>query len=90
MLKYLGDYVNGIDTKNLNIAIFKGNVVIENVSIKPEVLDRIELPIKLLFSSIGKLSLTVPWKSLGSQPVEILLENLFIVLQLKDEKEWKF
>ena len=78
--KVLGQYISGIDSKNLNIGIMSGNVVIEKVSIRPEVLEMFELPISLLFSSIGKLSLSVPWRSIGSSPVEMTLENLFIVI----------
>jgi vacuolar protein sorting-associated protein 13A/C len=38
LLKVLGDYITGIDAKNLNIGIWSGDVVIENVSLKAEIL----------------------------------------------------
>lgn len=38
LTKILGNYVTGIDSNNLKIGIWSGNVVIQNVSIKPEVL----------------------------------------------------
>lgn len=52
--KQLGQFILGLDSKNLKLGVWSGNVVIENVSIKPEVLGMLEIPIKLKFSSIGK------------------------------------
>ncbi len=53
--KYAGQFLEGIDSNNLSIGVFSGNVVIENVSLKPEVISMLELPIELRFSHIGKL-----------------------------------
>ena len=58
---YLGNFINGIDSNNLSLGVFSGNIIIENVSIKPEILKMLEFPIKLINSNIGKLSITVPW-----------------------------
>lgn len=88
--KFLGQFVQGLNSQNLKLGVWSGNVVIENVSIKPEVLEMFEIPIALKFSSIGKLSLQVPWSSLSSSPVEVVLEKVFIIIGPKQQKDWKF
>jgi len=88
--KFLGKFVQGLNSQNLKLGVWSGNVVIENVSIKPEVLEMFEIPISLKFSSIGKLSLQVPWSSLSSSPVEVLLEKVYIIIGAKQQNEWKF
>ncbi len=35
--KQLGQFIVGFDAKNLSIGVWSGDVIIENVSIKPEV-----------------------------------------------------
>lgn len=88
--KFLGKFVEGLNSQNLKLGVWSGNVVIENVSIKPEVLEMFEIPICLKFSSIGKLSLTVPWSSLSSSPLEVFMERIFIIIGPKQQKDWKF
>ncbi len=88
--KFLGQFIQGLNSQNLKLGVWSGNVVIENVSIKPEVLEMFEIPIALKFSSIGKLSLQVPWSSLSSSPVEVFLEKVFIIIGPKQQKDWKF
>ena len=88
--KFLGKFIQGLNSQNLKLGVWSGKVVIENVSIKPEVLEMFEIPIALRFSSIGKLSLNVPWSSLSSSPVEVFLEKVFIIIGPKQQKDWKF
>ena len=47
-----------------------------------------DAPINIEYSSIGRLSLKVPWKSLGSSPVEVELENVFLLLSPSKEQDW--
>lgn len=39
--RYLGKYVEDLDLESLNVGIFSGNVVLENLKLKPEALVRI-------------------------------------------------
>jgi len=86
----LGRYLNGLDEKNLKVGVWSGNVIIENVSLKPTVFELFHFPIKLIYSYIGKISLKIPWKSLSSSPVEVLIENVYAVVSPKSEEEWSF
>lgn len=38
--RYLGKYVEDLDLESLNVGIFSGNVVLENLKLKPEALVR--------------------------------------------------
>jgi len=74
----------------LSIGVFNGNLIIENVSIKPDFLNTLELPIELKFSSIGKLQLNIPLRKIGSSPVEIYLDGLYMIIAPKHPTQWKF
>jgi len=89
LLNVIGPYVDGIDKSNLKIGIWSGKVEVHNISVKPEVLAMFDLPLQMIFSSIGKLSLSIPWKNLGSKPIEILLEDVFIIIHPEDREKWE-
>jgi vacuolar protein sorting-associated protein 13A/C len=69
-----------LDKNNLKLGVWSGNMVIENVNLKPEIIEMLELPLRLVKSSIGKMTIKIPWKKLTSMPVEITIENVFISL----------
>ena len=39
LLAIFGRFIDGLDKKQINLSFFKGNLVIENVSIKKEALE---------------------------------------------------
>ena len=85
-----GDYITGIDTDNLKVGVFSGKVEIKKVQLNHSSLEKkLRLPLKIKFSSIGKLKLDVPWTSLSSSPVQAYLENVFIIVQPVDPENWK-
>jgi vacuolar protein sorting-associated protein 13A/C len=43
--KYLGQYVSGFQKDNLKFSLSSGNAVLENLELKKEALDDLELPI---------------------------------------------
>ena len=70
------------------MGIWSGKVVVENVGLTPNLVKMMEMPINIEFSSIGMLSLQVPWKSLASSPVEVLLQNVFLIITPTREMQW--
>jgi hypothetical protein len=42
----------------------------------------------LLLGRIGKLRMKIPWNELSSQPCELSLESVNIVVNLKGKDEW--
>ena len=88
LINNFGNYITGLDRSNLHLGVWSGNIIIENVNIKQEVLDMFEFPIKMIFNSIGKLQLIIPWSKLSTNPVEINLESVFIVVEPKNKEDW--
>lgn len=80
IISYFGKYINGLDKNNVHLGVFKGNVKIENVSLKPEIMDLLDLPIDIIFSNIGSMTLNIPWSKLSSSPVPISLENIYLII----------
>jgi len=77
--KFLGDYIDGLSTQNLRLGIFSGDVVLQNLAIKTSALSDLELPIRVKSGTVGKITLKIPWKSLGNSPTVISIEKVFLV-----------
>ena len=61
--KYLGSYVYGLDPQSLKISVFKGDVQLNNLHLKPEALNALNLPITVKAGLLGSLTLKVrPWR----------------------------
>jgi len=90
LLKYLGEYLSGLNSSNLHIGVLKGDILIENVTIRPEVIEKLDLPLKMIYSNIGKMQVRIPWTSLSSQPVEICLQDILVVLSIQQPSAWDF
>ena len=43
--KYLGDYLGGLQKENLKLSVLSGNVSLENVELKREAVDSLDLPL---------------------------------------------
>ena len=63
--RYIGAYVQGLDTQSLKISVFKGDVVLRNLKLKPEALADLNLPITVKAGLLGSLTLKVCFSSLA-------------------------
>ncbi|EFN57975.1 hypothetical protein CHLNCDRAFT_13140, partial [Chlorella variabilis] len=81
--QYLGKYVDGIDQKSLRISIYKGDVVLRNLQLKPDALAGLDLPVTVRAGLLGSLTLKVPWSSLGTVPVEVKIDRLYLLASPK-------
>ena len=80
LLTYFGRFISGLDKNNLKLGVWSGNVVIENVNLRQELIEMLELPFKLKMSSVGRMIFRIPWKKLSSQPLEITMENVYVTV----------
>ncbi|XP_057581269.1 intermembrane lipid transfer protein VPS13A isoform X2 [Hippopotamus amphibius kiboko] len=94
--RFLGDYVVNLDTSQLSLGIWAGAVALKNLEIKENALSQLDVPFKIKVGHIGNLSLVIPWKNLYTQPVEALLEDIYLLIvpssrikydPLKEEKQ---
>ena len=64
--KVLGDFIEGIKADQLSISLLSGNVEFINLSIKPNILDKMPLPFQIKYEKVGKKFENVPVTSLLS------------------------
>uniref|UniRef100_A0ACD5YZI2 Uncharacterized protein n=1 Tax=Avena sativa TaxID=4498 RepID=A0ACD5YZI2_AVESA len=77
--KYLGEYVEGLSVEALRISVWKGDVVLKDLKLKAEALNSLRLPVTVKAGFVGTITLKVPWKSLGKEPVIVLIDRLFVL-----------
>eukprot|EP00347_Sterkiella_histriomuscorum_P000566 403375355 len=85
----LGDYLEGLDKKNLSLGVWSGNINLENVHFKRSIFQKLKLPLTLRLGRIGKLQMIVPWRSLSSSPVEVIINNVNIIITPQNKEEWQ-
>lgn len=89
LLYLFGKFVSGVDREHISLGVWSGNLVIENVRVKNEAIEMLEWPIKHKFSFIEKLEVKIPWKRLSDDPVQIRIQNVFILVKPKKAKKWR-
>ncbi|CAI9779714.1 unnamed protein product [Fraxinus pennsylvanica] len=77
--RYLGEYVHGLSSEALRISVWKGDVVLKDLKLKAEALNSLKLPVTVKAGFLGTITLKVPWKSLGKEPVIVLIDQVFIL-----------
>ncbi|GCC25095.1 hypothetical protein chiPu_0003500 [Chiloscyllium punctatum] len=78
--RFLGDYVVNLDTSQLQLGIWGGDVVLNNLEIKENALCELNVPFKVKAGHIGKLELKIPWKNLYGQAVEATLDGIYVLI----------
>eukprot|EP01018_Ginkgo_biloba_P025446 Gb_15429 [translate_table: standard] len=79
--RYLGEYVRGLSAEALKISVWKGDVVLKDLQLKAEALNSLNLPITVKAGFLGSVTLQVPWKSLGKEPVIVLIDRVFVLAE---------
>ncbi|XP_024982723.1 uncharacterized protein LOC112519038 isoform X5 [Cynara cardunculus var. scolymus] len=77
--RYLGEYVHGLSSEALRISVWQGDVVLKDLKLKSEALNSLKLPVTVKAGFVGTITLKVPWKSLGKEPVIVLIDRVFIL-----------
>ncbi|XP_031475875.1 uncharacterized protein LOC116247732 isoform X3 [Nymphaea colorata] len=85
---YLGRYVKGLQREQFKIALWKGEVVLENVELILEAFDYLQLPFAIKNGRIGRMCIKIPWTKLGWDPIIISLDDVFICTAQRDDSEW--
>ncbi|XP_049360182.1 uncharacterized protein LOC125824878 [Solanum verrucosum] len=77
--RYLGEYVHGLSAEALRISVWQGDVVLKDLKLKAEALNSLKLPVTVKAGFVGTVTLKVPWKGLGKEPVIVLIDRVFIL-----------
>ncbi|KAG0496668.1 hypothetical protein HPP92_001359 [Vanilla planifolia] len=86
---YLGRYVKGIQKDQLKIGLWNEEILLENVELMLEAFDYLQLPFALKNGQIGKLSIRIPWKRFGREPIVVVIEDVFICACDRRDDEWR-
>ncbi|KAJ3205144.1 hypothetical protein HDU82_005381, partial [Entophlyctis luteolus] len=85
--KFLGDYVSNLETSQLSIGVWQGDVALHNLKLKREALDKFNLPVDVVEGFLGELTLSIPWNDLKTRPVRVMIKNLFLLVAPKAEPD---
>lgn len=90
LLAKIGKYIVGLDKEQLKVAVWQGDIILENVHLKSEIFQMWQLPLVLDYNLISRLIIKIPWTKLASEPVEILLEGLYMIISPQCKENWDF
>lgn len=80
LVRVLGDYVEGITSDALQLSVWAGKVALRNLKLRREALDKLGLPVQLQAGNVGLVSVTVPWSSLDSDPVSVVISDVSLLV----------
>ncbi|XP_065589593.1 intermembrane lipid transfer protein VPS13C [Cyrtonyx montezumae] len=78
--RFLGDYVENLNKSQLKLGIWGGNVELDNLQIKENALNELDVPFRVRVGQIDKLTLKIPWKNLYGEAVVATLEGLYLLI----------
>uniref|UniRef100_A0A8C5MNH3 Vacuolar protein sorting 13 homolog A n=1 Tax=Leptobrachium leishanense TaxID=445787 RepID=A0A8C5MNH3_9ANUR len=82
--RFLGDYVVNLDSSQLKLGIWGGQccpyVYVYVCVRKQGCLTQLDVPFKVKAGHIEKLDLKIPWKNLYTQPVEAVLDGVYLLI----------
>ena len=83
----LGQYVedSAYSKSTVQLGIWSGFVVLENLVLKKSLLDGLKLPITVVHGIVGRVELRIPWSNIGSEPVVAIFDRIYLVVEPKFE-----
>ncbi|ELP88186.1 hypothetical protein EIN_224290 [Entamoeba invadens IP1] len=82
LMRYFGKYISGLNSQNLQVSLWAGDVTLENLVINENAFSYllVGVPLKVIKGTVGKMSLHLPWNKLNSQPVVVQIKDVTIVV----------
>ncbi|KAJ2809144.1 Vacuolar protein sorting-associated protein 13 [Coemansia guatemalensis] len=97
--RFLGNYVTNLETTQLKLGIWQGDVKLEKLRLKADALDKLRLPVDIKEGWLGTLTISIPWSNLKGEPVRIHIDNVYVLAtprfqenfdpEREDEREFK-
>jgi len=82
---YLGEFIENVSKDDLSAAVWSGEVSLTNLKVKTKALNFLQLPIDVIDGFIGRIFLKANWSALGSRPVEVAIENIFLIARPRED-----
>jgi vacuolar protein sorting-associated protein 13A/C len=86
--RFLGMYIRNFDPGQLKVGIWSGDVKLRDLELRREALDQLKLPINVVEGHLGQLTLKIPWSNLRGAPVQVEIEDVFLLAAPKEDAEW--
>ena len=90
--KVLGGFVEGIDAESLKLSVWNGDIKLRGLLVKADAIEahlaEAALPVRVVGATLGEVQVKVPWRNLGSEPMVVRLDRIFIVLAAKEPRAW--
>ncbi|CAG9310720.1 unnamed protein product [Blepharisma stoltei] len=84
----LGDWVENLNSDQLNLSLFSGQILLENLSLKQDAFKNLGFPFQITSGFFGKLFVKIPWTSLKSSPVQVEIEDVFALIKPRPSSDW--
>jgi hypothetical protein len=83
--KFIGTFVEDGDAikEKVQVGAWSGLIVLENLRLKSSLLSLVDIPISLSYGYIGRFELRIPWGNLGVDPVTVIIDNVYVVIEPK-------
>ncbi len=81
-------YVKNFDPAQLKVGIWSGDVQLRDLELRKEALDQLKLPLNVVEGHLGRLTLIIPWSNLRGAPVQVFVEDVFLLASPKEEAEY--
>ncbi|KIP11945.1 hypothetical protein PHLGIDRAFT_21259 [Phlebiopsis gigantea 11061_1 CR5-6] len=86
--RVLAPYVENLDLNQVNYGIGQGQLTLRNLRLKKGALDKFRLPVDVIEGHLGTFTLSLHWMNLGNQPVEILIEDVYLLVVPSSESAY--
>ncbi|KAI9251543.1 hypothetical protein BY458DRAFT_17568 [Sporodiniella umbellata] len=83
--RFLKNYVSNLNYDQLKIGIWKGEVNLNDLKLRRDALDKLNLPINVSEGYLGQLTLVIPWSNLRSEPVKVIVDHVYLLAEPKSE-----
>ena len=85
----LGEYIEGLDQRQLELDVLNGHLLLQNLTIRSTAIQRaLQLPVAVKAGIIGRVELRIPWAHLSSQPTQLRMRNLLLLVGPQSEAHW--
>lgn len=84
----LGSWVENVNSEQLKLSIFSGQVNLSNLMLKESAIDSLGFPFKLRSGCIKSLDIDIPWSSLASNPLKIQITGINALISPVSPDSW--
>ena len=77
--RVLGNYIDGIDSQNVQLGMRRGKISLENLRLSRNIFHNFGVPFDVEHGLIKHLEIEIPWSDLLSKPSRIQISDVYIL-----------